>query len=170
VSPPVFFVRRASVDDAHGITGVLREVVAERVHSAIDRAWTDHEQRTYLASLAPREAFHVAISAGQTIGYQSLDLYSPTLTSTTHVAQLGTFVISAWRGRGVGQALFQATKQFAESSGYRKIVIQVRASNAAAQRFYTSLGFVERCRLSAQVVIDGQEDDEIIMELLLSKT
>ena len=84
-----------------------------------------------------------------------------------HVAQLGTFVSAEWRGRGVGQALFRATSQFAKSAGYRKIVIQVRGSNASAQGFYKNLGFVECGRLRAQVVIDGQEDDEIVMELFL---
>jgi RimJ/RimL family protein N-acetyltransferase len=161
-------VRRASDDDAEGIATVLRAVVAERVHSAIDRAWTAEEQRRYLKSLSGREAFHVATTeTGETIGYQSLDLYSPVLSSMAHVAQLGTFVTPTWRGHGVGQALFHATRRFAESAGYRKFVIQVRASNAAAQRFYRSLGFVECGRLTRQIIIDGHEDDEIIMECVL---
>jgi ribosomal protein S18 acetylase RimI-like enzyme len=42
----------------------------------------------------------------------------------------------------------------------RKLVIQVRASNRAAQAFYKRLGFVECGRLRAQVIIDGREDDE----------
>ena len=38
-----------------------------------------------------------------------------------------------------------------------------------AQAFYKGLGFVECGRLGAQVVIDGEEDDEIVMEFFLAK-
>jgi hypothetical protein len=66
---PLFRIRRATIDDAEGVATVLKRVVAERVHSAIEKAWTADEQRTYLASLSSREAFHVAIAAsGETIG------------------------------------------------------------------------------------------------------
>jgi len=161
-------VRRASVEDGEGIAKVLQAVVSERVHSAIDRAWTAEEQQRYLSSLSSREAFYVAISEnGDVVGYQSLDLYSTVLGSMSHVAQLGTFLAPGWRRRGVGLALFEETSRFAASAGFRKIVIQVRASNASAQAFYKKLGFVECGRLRRQVVIDGREDDEVVMEIFL---
>jgi len=166
----IFQIRRATVEDADGIATVLRRVVSERVHSAIDRAWTADQQRSYLESLSNREAFHVAIAAsGNMIGYQSLDLYSRVLPAMAHVGQLGTFLLPEWRGRGVGQALFNSTMQFAASVGYRKLVIQVRASNVSAQTFYKRLGFVECGRLRAKVIIDGGEDDEIVMEFFLKE-
>jgi L-amino acid N-acyltransferase YncA len=158
-------IRRASADDAEGIARILEAVTAERVYSAIDRAWPVEQQRAYLASLSPREAFHVAVApAGEIVGYQSLDLYSPILPTMAHVGALGTFLLPGWRGRGAGRALFAATKAFAEAAGYRKLVIQVRASNEAAQRYYGRLGFMECGRLRAQVLVDGQMDDEVVME------
>ena len=161
-------IRRATDQDAEGIARVLDAVVSERVHSAIDRAWTTEEQRRYLASLSDREAVHVAIAdSGLVVGCQTLDLYSPVLRSMAHVAQLGTFILPSWRGQGVGAALFHTTRRFALSAGYRKLVIQVRASNAPALSFYQRLGFVECGRLGGQVVIDGREDDEILLELFL---
>ena len=148
---------------------MLRTVAAERIYSAIDRAWSVEDQRRYLASLSEREAFHVAVTgAGEVIAYQSLDRYSSFLPSMAHVAQLGTFALPAWRGRGAGRALFEETRRFAAAAGYRKFVIQVRGSNAAAQSFYKGLGFVECGRLTAQVVLDGREDDEIVMEYFLT--
>jgi ribosomal protein S18 acetylase RimI-like enzyme len=161
-------IRRASPDDAAGIARILDAVAAERVHSAIDRAWPADEQRAYLASLSPREAFHVATAAAEIVGYQSLDLYSPILPSMAHVGALGTFLLPHWRRRGVGQALFDATRRFAASHEYRKLVIQVRASNLPAQTFYKQLGFVECGRLRAQVIVDGAEDDEVVMEFFLT--
>lgn len=163
-----FAVRRALDEDAQGIANVLHSVVSDRVHSAIERAWTTEEQRRYLGSLSNREAVHVTIAgSGLVVGCQSLDLYSPVLTSMAHVAQLGTFILPSWRRHGVGRALFQETRRFAVSVGYRKLVINVRASNTTALSFYGRLGFVECGRLNKQVVIDGREDDEIVLELFL---
>lgn len=164
-----FQIRPASIEDAKGIASVLESVVSERIHSAIDRAWTTEEQRSYLESLSGREVFHVATAAsGDVIGYQSLDLYSPVLPSMAHVGQLGTFLLPEWRGHGVGQALFNATRRYAASVGYRKLVIQVRASNVPAQTFYRRVGFLECGRFRAQVIIDGRPDDEIVMEFFLT--
>ena len=161
-------VRQASAQDAAGIVAVLEGIAAERIHSAIEQPWNVEQQRHYLETLSPREAFHVAISgSGEMAGYQSLDSYSSFLSSMAHVGQLGTFVRPEWRRKGVGQALFQRSLAFGRSSGYRKFLIQVRASNAGAKAYYRQLGFAECGRLTRQVVIDGQEDDEILMDLFL---
>jgi RimJ/RimL family protein N-acetyltransferase len=163
-----FSIRFATPDDGGGTSDLLQVIVAERIHSAIDRAWTADEQRAYIASLSDREALTVAVDdGGRIIGSQSLEQYSNSLPSMSHVAQLGTFVHPEWRGRGVGRALFAATRQFAVTVGFRKIVIQVRASNNHAQAFYRRLDFVECGRLRKQVLIDGLEDDEILMECFL---
>jgi ribosomal protein S18 acetylase RimI-like enzyme len=160
-------IRRASPTDASGIAAVLDVIASERIHSAIDRAWTVEEERRYIESLSAREAIHVAVdTADRIVGLQVLDRWSPVLGSMAHVGQIGTFVLPSWRGGGVGRLLWDATLAFARGAGYRKLVIQVRASNAAAQAFYRSLGFQACGRFTRQVVIDGVEDDEVLMELL----
>ena len=151
--------------DAPGIAAVVAVIAAERVHSAIEQAWSVEQEARYLESLSPREAFHVAVDGGEgVVGFQSLDLWSPALTSMAHVGQIGTFLLPDWRGRGVGRLLWAATERFACQAGYRKLVIQVRASNAAARSFYRRLGFQECGLLTGQVIIDGAEDDEVLME------
>ena len=111
----------------------------------------------------------MAIAAsGTMIGYQSLDLYSPVLPSMAHVGQLGTFLLPEWRGRGVGQALFNAT-----SRSLCRSAIETghpgQGSNLSAQAFYKRLGFVECGRLRGQVIIDGWDDDELVMEFFLTR-
>jgi ribosomal protein S18 acetylase RimI-like enzyme len=143
-------------------------IAAERVHSAIDRAWTVDEEQRYLESLSVRESVHVAIDDMHgVVGFQVLDLWSTTLNSAAHVGQLGTFLLPQWRGRGLGRHLWNATVAFGRDAGYRKFVIQVRSSNTAAQAFYRHLGFQDCGRLTRQVVIDGIEDDEILMEFFV---
>ena len=160
-------IHRAQPADAGGIAAVMAAVVAERIHSAIDSAWTADEQRRYLESLSPREAIHVAVADGHgVVGLQVIDRWSP-IGSMAHVGQVGTFLLPAWRSRGLGRRLWNATTAFAAEAGYRKVVIQVRGSNAAAQAFYRGLGFQPCGRLSRQVVIDGMDDDEVVMEHFL---
>ena len=161
-------IRRAVSEDAAGIVAVLDAVVSERIHSAIDRAWTVEEERRYLDSRSPREAIHVAVDdTGAIVGLQILDRWSSFLPSMAHVGEVGTFLLPAWRQRGVGRLLWTATRAFARDAGYGKLAIQVRGSNAAAVAFYKALGFRECGRLTRQVVIDGVEDDELLMELFL---
>jgi ribosomal protein S18 acetylase RimI-like enzyme len=43
----------------------------------------------------------------------------------------------------------------------------VRGTNTRALAFYRGIGFRECGRLTRQVVIDGKEDDEVLMELFV---
>ena len=159
-------IRKATPLDAAGIVNVLEAVARERLHSAIDKVWTVEQEAGYLASLSQRETFHVAIEGARGIvGFQSLDLWSSVLPSMAHVGQVGTFLLPDWRGHGVGRQLWNATESFARrEGGYRKLTIQVRATNIVAQSFYGGLGFKECGRLTRQIIIDGVEDDEVLME------
>lgn len=161
-------IRRAAPEDAAGIVSTLRVVVAERIHSAIDRVWAVEDERCYLEALSPREAVHVAVDDAQGIvGLQILDRWSPILDSMAHCGQIGTFLLPEWRGRGLARQLWNVTLAFAREAQYRKLVIYVRGSNVHAQAFYEHLGFQQCGRLTRQVVIDDVEDDELLMELFL---
>jgi RimJ/RimL family protein N-acetyltransferase len=162
-----YSLRRATAQDAEAVAALIGRIAAERIHSAIDRPFSVEQERAYLSGLSPREAFHVAVAGDEVVAVQSLDRCSPLLGSMDHVAQLGTFVLPEWRGKGLGSALWTVTRSFAREAGYRKIVIQVRASNAAALRFYARLSFQPCGKLTRQVIVDGFADDEILMELFL---
>jgi ribosomal protein S18 acetylase RimI-like enzyme len=161
-------IRRASEADAEAIVAILEGIASERIYTAIDRPWSAEEQRRYMNSLSAREPIHVAENERKTVvGYHTLELWAPTIHSMTHVGQVGTFSIPGWRRQGVGEALFRRTLDFAGERDYEKLVIQVRSSNVAAQSFYKRLGFCECGRLTRQVRIGEEEDDEIVMEFFL---
>ncbi len=160
-------IRRATLEDAAGISAVWEAIVAEKAYSAVDRAFTPDEERAYLSGLSPRESCYVADHAGRIVGFQSLDRWSSFMTSSLHVGQLGTFVLKEYRGTGIGARLAATTFDFARAHAYEKLVVFVRGSNSAAQAFYKSLGFFECGRLARQVEIDGVYDDEVLMELAL---
>jgi ribosomal protein S18 acetylase RimI-like enzyme len=161
-------IRRATPDDAAALVALLEAIASERVYTAIDEVWSVDTQRRYLAALSPRACVHVAETpAGELAGYQVLDLWAPTLHSMAHAGQIGTFLAPAWRGRGVGRALFVETLAHARRNDFAKFIVLIRASNAFAQSFYRKLGFSPCGLLKRQVRIGGVEDDEIVMELFL---
>ena len=163
-----FAIRRASAADAEAIVGILERIASERIYTAIGKPWSADDQRQYLVSLSAREAIHVAEARGKAIiGYQTLELWARQLESMAHVGQIGTFLAPEWRRRGIGEALFQSTVAFARKRDYLKFVIQVRSSNVSAQSFYRQLGFRKCGRLTRQVRVGDQEDDEVIMEFVL---
>ena len=53
-------IRSANVDDTAAISKIWEAIVAERVYSAVDRAFTPEEQASYIVGLDRREAMFVA--------------------------------------------------------------------------------------------------------------
>ncbi len=160
-------IRRATADDAESVVAIWQAVVAERVYSAVDTAFTLQEERAYIGGLSPREGVFLAETGGRVVGFQTLDLWARYMHSMDHVGSLGSFVLSEWRGRGIGQQLARHTLAFARSAGFEKIIIFIRASNVSGQGFYRALGFVPCGRFTRQTRIAGEYDDEILMELFL---
>jgi L-amino acid N-acyltransferase YncA len=160
-------IRKATPADAQPILAILAGIAAEGKFTAISEPWPLDTQKGYLAGLSSRETVHVASVDGVLVGYQTLDMWAPTIASMSHVGQLGTFLAPDWRGRGVSYALFDATLDFARAVGYAKFVVQVRGANGRAQMFYESLGFKVCGRFNRQVRIAGEEDDEILLERFL---
>lgn len=148
--------------------GLLTQIARERIHTSIDQPWPPEAQRQYILAQSPRECIHIAESpTGELFGYQVLALCASSIASMSHVGQLGTFLHPNARRHGIGRALYAATLAFARVHAYGKFVIQVRASNTAAQAFYQSLGFQPCGRYARHVIIDGIEDDEILMEAFI---
>jgi L-amino acid N-acyltransferase YncA len=160
-------IRRATIQDAADVSAIWEAIVSEREHSAVARAFTPEEEQAYIESLKPGEVIFVAEEKGRVVGFQSLDQWVRYTSSMDHVGQVGTFVLREWRGRGIGRQLAERTFAFARESGYEKLFIMVRAKNQGAHSFYESLGFVECGRLTRQVKIAGDYDDEVLMERFL---
>ncbi len=160
-------VRRATPADAEVISVVWEVVCAERIYTAVNRAFTPQQERDYIGSLSDREGILLAEVDNRVVGFQSLDLWAKYTDSFDHVGVLGTIILPEWRRKGIGRRLVEHTLDFARTKSYEKIVIYVRAGNTQAQTFYRSLGFVPKGVLARQVKIDGQYEDEVFMELFL---
>jgi len=163
-------IRRAAVDDAGGIVAIWDVIATEKHYSAVNRSFTLEQERAYIASRSDREAVFLADVGGRTVGFQTLARWAGYSPSFDHVGEIGTFVLPEYRGRGIGRALAKATLAFARQEGYEKLVIYVRATNRRAQAFYRNLGFSPIGVLTRQVKIEGQYDDEIVMQVFLRQS
>jgi phosphinothricin acetyltransferase len=160
-------IRRATVEDATSIAGVLNAVIAEGGLTIFDRPFSVDEEREFISTLGPRSALHVADGGRGILGVQSIDRFSHFASSLSHVATMGTWLIPEARGRRIGRMLFTESVSFARASGYRKIVVQVLAMNERALRFYRSLGFRDIGIARRHVQLSGALHDEIYLEVLL---
>ena len=115
--------------------------------SSLPEPWPE---RVFAEELArPRSRSLVATCDGQVVGYalgwrvlDELDLHS-------------LAVDPAWRWRGIGRGLLRAYFEQLRAEGVRRVSLEVRASNQAAQGLYGALG-MERCGQRPGYYRDGE--------------
>ena len=104
-------------------------------------AWSEAAYWNELAETATRHYLVAVDGAGgpagdRVVGYAGLAVYD----DEAHVLTIG--VTGAAQGRGVGTALLAELLAIADARGARKVLLDVRADNPAAQRLYARHGFV----------------------------
>ncbi|MEQ6391171.1 GNAT family N-acetyltransferase [Bacillaceae bacterium S4-13-58] len=104
----------------------------------------------------------VAKLNNRVIGYIMFRYPTP-LPSNNHVIELMIGIHPDYQGMGVGRALVQFLKQWAQENGKRKICLRVLSTNGTAIHFYKSNGFEEQGRLKNEFLINGQYVDDILM-------
>lgn len=145
-SPASVALERAGMADAP-------ELARLAAVSLVD-AWSELGFRAELESAASR-IWIAREGTGEAVGYVAVRLGPGFL----HVASIA--VAPAWRGRGIGSALLRAA--CAAGAGTERALLEVRASNRAARRFYARHGFVE-----AGLRPRGYPDGEAAVEMARS--
>ena len=86
-----------------------------------------------------------------------------------HIATVwGMYVHPAYRGRGLGRDLLQAVVgDLRKLVGIERILIGVTAGNTAAEALYASYGFVTYGTEPGAIKVDGNDYDEVLMQLTL---
>ena len=160
-------IRRATINDAGQAAQIINALISEGRYTIFDRAFSEEEETAFISSLSDRSALYVAESDGEIVGVQSIDLFMGFAESVRHVATIGTWLRSEYRGRGIGRLLAEESFRFARSKDYRKVVIQVLADNEAALRFYRKLGFEDIGIARQHVRLRDGFHDEMYLEKLL---
>ena len=156
-------IRGARREDAAAIVTLVNKVADEDRSLGIDHFPLSVEaQAEFSASADP--LVHLLLAATveeQLAGY----LYASRGTSDAlvHVSSMAVAVDRACRGQGVGKALVQAMRNWAQVVGVRKLTLSVLDTNVPARAFFEQSGYVVEGVRKGQFRIGGQDVDELLM-------
>ena len=157
----------------------IREDLIESYHAALDVVC---RERAYLAFLeappieATREFVRdniakdhphlVSVDEGHVVGWCDITpMQRPTMR---HCGVLGIALVSAWRGRGLGERLIRQTLDAARAFGFSRVELTVRHDNTRAQALYRNVGFEVEGRKRRAILVDGVFYDSVVMALLFA--
>ena len=145
-----FTIRAGRKDDAAEAARLWMRSAEE--HTAHDRIYetapgAEKTMRRFLVDVANSGySFLFVVAAGdRTVGFISGELRqgSPTFLPRTWASVDDVFVEPEYRNRGMGRALLQSVRDWAQERGADGISLQVAAANARGRKFYEDLGFRE---------------------------
>jgi GNAT superfamily N-acetyltransferase len=145
-----FTIRAGRKDDAVEAARLWMRSAEE--HTAHDRVYetapgAEKTMRRFLVDVANSGySFLFVVAAGdRTVGFISGELRqgSPTFLPRTWASVDDVFVEPEYRNRGMGRALLQSVRDWAQERGADGISLQVAAANARGRKFYEDLGFRE---------------------------
>ncbi|TMW70875.1 ribosomal protein S18-alanine N-acetyltransferase [Alteribacter natronophilus] len=105
-------------------------------------------------------AYYLVAEAGERIiGYCGVWV----IIDEAHITNIA--VHSDFRRKGIGEALLTGGLELARTFGAKKLTLEVRVSNEAAQRMYEKHGF-ERGGVRKNYYTDNQEDAQIMWVMM----
>jgi len=144
--------RLGSVDDLDAVYLLNQQLFPE--------AWS---KKSLLDVMLAGFDLYVCFATDELAGY----LLSQDILDEVHIMQVA--VAPAYQRQGVGTRLTQ--RLLTQKSGYDQALLEVRASNIAAQQLYTQLGFVTmgcRKKYYTPEKVGGEREDAVVMQLRLA--
>ena len=145
-----FTIRPGRRDDAAAAARLWMRSAEE--HTAHDPIYTtapnaERTMRRFLAdmSVSSHSFLFVATSGDRTVGFVSGELREGSLAflPKTWASVDDVFVEPEYRNRGIGRALLQSARGWAEARNADGVSLQVAAANERARKFYKDMGFRE---------------------------
>lgn len=155
-------VRPAAPSDAAEMAELINAIIAVGGTTAYEEPFDAAHMDAAYISLPQLVSCFVAESDGQIVGFQGLmRSFDPDDPLPDDWATIGTFARIGLIQRGVGSALFAATRAAAEAAGITVIDATIRADNTGGLAFYSRQGFVDYDRLAGVPLKDGTPVDRI---------
>jgi L-amino acid N-acyltransferase YncA len=157
---PQLEIRDATAGDAAALAELLNAIIAQGGTTALEEPYTaERLAEAYLVGPDVLCCFVAADPAsGRLEGFQTLGRY-PGLPQD--VGDIGTFARIDGKQRGVGSALFAATRQRAAALGLSAINATIRADNTGGLTFYGKMGFEDHSVTPARPLKDGRLVDRV---------
>lgn len=157
-------IRLAMPGDAARLIEITDAVAREQYY--IGRSSFNPLPEEYARDIATcdleNRALYVAEVDGGIVG--ALELNRSTNPKRKHTMSIGMFMLSGYRGVGIGTALMHTAIAWGKTRKLEKAFLSVYHSNEAALALYRKFGFVECGRYTKQYRVGDFYMDEIFME------
>jgi L-amino acid N-acyltransferase YncA len=152
-------VRPVTDADAAELAELLNAIIARGGTTALQEPFTARRLAdAYLTGPDVICCFVAEDAAGQLLGFQTLGRY-PGLPDGW--GDIGTFTRVGGVQRGVGTALFAATRAEARRQGLAGLNATIRADNSGGLAFYGRMGFADHSLTPAVPLADGTLVDRV---------
>lgn len=130
-------VRRARPGDAASVLALVQSLGYAPDERSYDETFAQVVRH-------PEAAVFIATCGLKIVGYLALS-YRPQIRLGGRAATIDELAVAeARRGEGIGSALLEAAREYAQSIGCRRVELHTRRARESYQRgFYTGHGFVE---------------------------
>ena len=169
MTPPGFdriVVRPIELRDIEGFAACVAAVIAEREWLAHIEPFPIDGAAAFVARNVGTGMQFVAEDDGRIVGW--CDIVRSPVAVSTHRGTLGMGMLPEVRGRGLGLRLIDAALAAARRAGLEQVTLHVFGRNARAIALYRKAGFREVGRHIRGKKLDGQYDDNVIMDIELS--
>lgn len=151
-------IRPISFADIPGFRAALDAVALEGIYISTQRAAPLPSIASFIAgNIESANVQLVAEIEGEIVGW--CDVTHSGSAVFSHVGTLGMGVIAPWRGQGIGTRLIAATIAAAWASDFKRIELEVYASNGPARALYERHGFALEGTRRAAARIAGRYTD-----------
>jgi L-amino acid N-acyltransferase YncA len=157
-------IREAMPADAEELSNLLNEIIHAGGTTAIETPLSAAEFEDWFIHGEFPLACHVAEFDNALVGFQSLSLFGDPPKGWADIA---TFARMNPKTKGVGSALFPATRAAAEKLGLEFINATIRADNVSGLAYYEKMGFETYDKLSQVPLMNGTLVDRIKKRFVL---
>ena len=159
-------IRPATTADAADMAALLNEIIRIGGTTAFQKETTVEITEGFIRKLQTIGCIFIARdrTTDALLGYQSLEAY-PDLPETLGI--IATFAKVGGVQRGIGSALFKATRAAAPALGFTEIDATIRADNTGGLAYYSKMGFLDHSVAKAVPLDDGTPVDRISKRLKL---
>ncbi|MEM8632538.1 MAG: GNAT family N-acetyltransferase [Pseudomonadota bacterium] len=160
-----FSVRAAVAEDGAQMAEILNEIIAIGGTTArMDPATPQELVAEFLTGAEALGAVVAVTPEGFCVGFQGLERDD---TLPDNVGDISTYARQVPRLRGVGTAMFAATRRRVGVMGLSEINAVIRADNVPGLAYYGKMGFVDVDRIIGRALPNGQIVDRIVRRFRL---
>lgn len=158
-------VRPAEPADAAELADLLNAVIARGGTTALEEPYSASQlEREFITSPQVLSCF-VAVDQDAIAGFQAVVIHDEL---PADIGDIATFARLGQAQRGVGSALFGATRARAVELGLSAINAVIRADNAGGLAYYARQGFIDHGVFEAVPLADGTPVDRIVKRCVIT--